>query len=247
MIPTSGLASSFLHPPPDSSQKWHCTLHSSFPVPVPDQQASTLSKLRSLTMPTCRNLAGMICFPGKVNSLSTPPTSFHSISLLVGGANSSGTTRSAARRSCARIVSLGINFCSSMTNLRFFFVLRAVPAFSPQQWAHKAQLHTYTVTAFMPCYTTAILHVILIDGLSCSFTSCSTQNRSFQTRSQFPSQSLGLLWKKTKPNTTKARIHLSKSSLIQPYLCWKGTLNYNQPRKHQSKEMYNNKYKHKKT
>jgi len=38
--------------------------------------------------------------------------------------------------------------------------------------------------------------------------SYSTQNVSLRIRSQ--SQSLGLVWKKTKPNTTKAHIHQSK-------------------------------------
>jgi len=42
-----------------------------------------------------------------------------------------------------------------------------------------------------------------IDRLSCGFTSHSTQNMSFQRRFQ----SLGLVWKKTNRNTTKARIH----------------------------------------
>jgi len=36
----------------------------------------------------------------------------------------------------------------------------------------------------------------------------STQNRLFWRRSS--SQSLGLVWKKTKPNTTKANIHQAK-------------------------------------
>ena len=87
---------------------------------------------RSIGTVTCRSLVGRICIPGIVSSLSTPPTSFHSISRLVGGASSSGTSRSAARRSWARIVSLGISFCSSMISLRFFFSLRPVPDVSTQ-------------------------------------------------------------------------------------------------------------------
>jgi len=61
---------------------------------------------------------------------------------------------------------------------------------------------------------TALLPVLqpywLTDWLSCGFTSHSTQNRSFRRLS--PSQSLGLVRKKTKPNTTKAHIHQWKET-----------------------------------
>ena len=46
-------------------------------------------------------------------------------------------------------------------------------------------------------------------------TSHSTQNRSFWRRSK--SQSLGLVCKKTKPNTTKAHIYQSKCTTTQNY------------------------------
>jgi len=41
LIPTSGLASSFLHPLPDSWCEGHCYLYAGFPVPVSDSQKST--------------------------------------------------------------------------------------------------------------------------------------------------------------------------------------------------------------
>ena len=47
--------------------------------------------------------------------------------------------------------------------------------------------------------------VILIDWLSCGFTSHSTQNRSFRRRSPEPISWLGM--DKTKSNTTRACIH----------------------------------------
>lgn len=106
-----------------------------------------MPEMSTTDMTTCRNLDGPMRFPGKMSSLSTPPTSFHSMSLLVGGANSSGMTRSDARRSWVRIVSLGISFWSSITNLRLFFALRPVPEeFPPQNCdlVHHNNMHLYT-------------------------------------------------------------------------------------------------------
>ena len=55
------------------------------------------------------------------------------------------------------------------------------------------------------------INLSVLDWLSCGFTSHSTQNRSFRRRFPKPISWLGM--KKTKPNTTKALIHLSKNVL----------------------------------
>ena len=52
--------------------------------------------------------------------------------------------------------------------------------------------------------------ILLIHWLSCGFTSHSTQNGLFRRRFPKPISWLGM--EKTKPNTTKARIHQSKAT-----------------------------------
>jgi len=75
-----------------------------------------------------------ICRPGNANSFSTPPVSFQCINFLVGGAKSSVLTISDVSESCSFIVSLAIDFSSSITSRRFFRTFRSDPSHKPANW-----------------------------------------------------------------------------------------------------------------
>ena len=70
-----------------------------------------------------------------------------------------------------------------------------------------ADVGSWSQTCFLSSVRSAALHVWQTDWLSCGLMSHSTQNRSFRRRFPNPISWLGM--EKTKPNTTKARIHQS--------------------------------------